>query len=342
MTPENSGESVDEMLTRYLYDCEEVCYALIYCLYKGRKKEAVFWAQELILSKEDSMLDRTIVRAWLLFLGCKRIDWLDAWFNGLDRLLLIQEFSTLIIRGRNSSPYKTFIISSRGFGEKDLEKVQKAVLENDPFSFYWYSGNQYEKSPTALLEFVKEFVDDTSLFDSLEWASKLFPGILLKTLISTAAVQLLCLKSYPESYNFTSTDICLDTKINSGIKANRLYKITDDMLPCIKRETQTEALCKNHLDIMLSGTKFWKEQTVKIVDDSTLESIVDELFPDDTPYEWSLKDRSFSHPVTFKKYKIFIKTEYRSSLLWGFRPALRKAWAKKIDGFLKGCYAPEC
>lgn len=308
---------------------------LIYSLHKGLKKEAVFWAKELILSKEDSMLDRTMIRAWLLFLGPSRIDWLDAWFNGLDRLSLVQEFCC----GKRKSCCKTFVIAGRGIGKEDVDRVHRSVEENDPFSFYWCLGESYEKRPSAVVEFVKGFVDDASLFDSLDWALKLFPGIPMKTLISVAAVQLLCLKSYPEPYNFTS--MYEEPVVISGLKANRLYKITEQMLPCIKRTTQAEVLCKNHMDIMLSGCKFWREKAAGVVDDATLESTVDELFPDDSPDEWSLKDRSVSHPVTFKKYKIFIKTEYRASLLWGFRPALRTEWTGRIDGFLKACYAPE-
>jgi len=299
-------------------------------------KEAVFWARELILSKEDSMLDKTVVRAWLLFLGPLRIDWLDAWFNGLDRLSLIQEFCG----GGRRSCCKTFVIAGRGLGTEDVDRVHQSVQENDPFSFYWCLGQAYEKRPSSVLDFVKGFVDDPSLFDSLDWAIKLFPGIPMKTLISVAAVQLLCLKSYPQPYNFTSN--YEEHVLIRGLKANRLYKITEEMLPsCIKRATQADALNKSHMDIMLSGCKFWREKAAAVVDDATLESTVDELFPDDSPDEWSLKDRSVSHPVTFKKYKLFIKTEYRASLLWGFRPALRTEWAGRIDGFLKTCYAPE-
>ena len=326
------------MLTRYLYDSDEVCYMLIDSLHHGRSKEAVFWAEELLLSKEQDLLDKTVVRAWVLFLGAPCIHWLDAWFSGLDKLTLVSEFSTLIKKGRSCSPLKTFIIAGRGFSSiTDSDRMAQAIQENDPFSFYWWSGS-YEKSPSALFEVVKEYVDDPALFASLDKALKLFP-LSMKNLLVCVAVQLLCLKSYPDPYvlgNLVSSE-----RSQEGMKANRLYSVNLNALPCRHiRLTQYEALCKSHKEIMKdAGSVFWKEVHATVVDDDTLEAAVETYFPDDTPDEWSIEARSVSHPVNFKKYKRFIKPSYRAKLLWNFAPVIRKEW--DVEAAYKACLAPE-
>ena len=326
-----------EMLTRYLYDCDEVCFMLIDSLHHCRSQEAVFWAEELLLSKEDELLDKTVVRAWVLFLGAPCINWLDAWFAGLDKLTLLLEFSSLIKKGRSCSPLKTFIMFGRGFSSvTDVQRMEQAVRENDPFSFYWWSG-PYEKSPSALLNVVKEYVEDPVLFESLDKAFKMFP-LSMKSLLGCVAVQLLCLKSYPEAYVLGAS---AESERSFGMKANRMYSISEKALPCRHvRKTQYDVLCRSHKEIMKDAcTVFWKEIDATVIDDDSLEAAVEEYFPDDTPDEWSIEDRSCSHPVKFTKYKRFIKPSYRAKLLWGFAPVIKKEW--DLDTAFKACLAPE-
>ena len=331
-----------KMLTRYLYDCDEVCYALIDALYKGRAKDAVFWARELVLTKELDTLDRTVVRAWLMFLGAAHINWLDAWFSGRD-LRLIEEFPSLIKKGRASLGLKTFIMVARGFSpEQDLDKVRVALEENDPFTFYRWSV--FEKAPSALFEFVKEHVDDVGLFDSIGRALELFSVLSMKSLLAAAAVQLLCLRSYRDDYvigDASKGEGLLEQY--EGLKKNRLYKIEGSMLPCRhKRLTQWEALCKSHKEIIDgAGSRFWSDVASTITDDDVFESVTEELFPEDCPDEWSIADRAVSHPDKFVKYKKYIRPTYRFKLLWRFVPVLRVEWFSALDTLFKACLAPE-
>jgi hypothetical protein len=330
------------MLTRYLYDCDEVCYALIDALYKRRPKEAVFWARELVLSKELDILDRTVVRAWLMFLGASHINWLDAWFSGRD-LRLIEEFPSLIKKGRTALGLKTFIMVARGFSlEQDLDKVSLALEENDPFSFYRWSA--FEKAPSALFEFVKERVDEPSLFDSIGKALDLFSVLSMKSLLTAAAVQLLCLRSYRDNYVISSESKGLGLlEMYDGLKQNRAYKIVGSMLPCRhKRNTQWEVLCKSHREIIMgAGSRFWSDVAARISDDDVFETVSEELFPEDCPDEWSIADRAVSHPDKFVKYKQHIRPTYRCKLLWGFVPALRVEWFDALNTLFKACLAPE-
>jgi len=330
------------MLTRYLYDCDEVCYALIDALYKHRRTEAVFWARELVLSEELDILDRTVVRAWLMFLGAGHINWLDAWFAGRD-LRLIEEFPSLIKKGRLALGLKTFIMVARGFAlEQDLDKVRAALDANDPFSFYRWAA--FEKAPSALFEFVKGYVDEPALFDSIGKALGLFSVLSMKSLLAAAAVQLLCLRSYRDEYL-----ICEESRGSGllerydGLKKNRVYKIVGSMLPCRhKRLTQWEALCKSHKEIIDgAGSRFWSDVAASINGDDFFEKVTETLFPEDCPDEWSIADRAVSHPDKFVKYKVLIRPSYRFKLLWGFTPVLRVEWFAALDTLFKACLSPE-
>jgi hypothetical protein len=311
-------------------------------LFKGRSKEAVFWARELVLSEELEILDKTVVRAWVLFLGAPHINWLDAWFKSRD-LGLIEEFSGLFKKGRTQICLKTFVMVSRGFSEvQDLDKVSLAVSENDAFRFYWWSA--FEKAPSALFEFVKTYVDDPSLFDSIEKALALFSVVSMKSLLTAVSVQLLCLKSYPDIYVMKEPyDLSEQLPVLTGLKANRVYKILESMLPCRHvRDTQWNALCKSQKEIIDgAGSNFWKNAGTSIVDDESLERVAEELFPEDCPDEWSIADRAISHPDKFTKYKIYIKPSYRCKKLWGFAPVLRKTWSSRMELLFKACLAPE-
>jgi hypothetical protein len=277
-----------------------------------------------------------------MFLGASHINWLDAWFAERD-LRLIEEFPSLIKKGRLSLGLKTFIMVARGFMlEQDLDKVHVALEENDPFTFYRWSA--FEKAPSALFEFVKEHVEDAVLFDSIGRALELFTVLSMKSLLAAAAVQLLCLRSYRDDYVIRG-----DSKGSGllesyeGLKKNRAYKIVGSMLPCRhKRVTQWEALCKSHKEIIEGGgSRFWSDLAATISDDEAFEGLAEELFPEDCPDEWSIADRAISHPDKFVKYKVLIRPTYRFKLLWGFVPALRVEWFSALDTLFKGCLAPE-
>jgi hypothetical protein len=277
-----------------------------------------------------------------MFLGAGYINWLDAWFSTRD-LRLIEEFPALIKKGRTSLGLKTFIMVARGFAlEQDLDKVRVALDTNDPFTFYRWSA--FEKAPTALFEFVKEFVDEPALFDSIGKAFELFSVLSMKSLLAAVAVQLLCLRSYRDDYVI---DPCSKgeelLERHDGLKNNRVYKIVGSMLPCRhKRATQWEVLCKSHKEIITgAGSRFWSDVAASISDDDVFEQVTEELFPEDCPDEWSIADRAVSHPDKFVKYKQYIRPTYRCKLLWGFVPVLRIEWFPALDTLFKACLAPE-
>jgi len=338
------------MLSKNFYECDEVCYALLDSLRYGRSKEAVYWAYELQISHEYELLDKTMIRAWLLFLGAKNIHVLDAWFANEDaeyRLRLIMEFDC---GKRRKVPMmlKTFYIAGRGFSTvADHDKVNAGIESNNPFSVYMWLGPGYEKAPSALLEVIAGFVDSGDLFDGMRKAMAASASLQLKILLGAAAVQLLCLSSYPDSYELRaeSATVCDYIREWDGYttKARRIYPILERFVPHGGgRLTQSVGLNIGWRDILgQRGSAFWKAQLSRITDDVSQERVLAELFPDDIPDEWGLGAKCVSHPVKSDKYFITMKNSYRMKLIWGHAPVLRRSWDVRLKGLLKACFAPD-
>jgi hypothetical protein len=328
------------MLTRHFYELEEVAYALIDCLRKRRSEEAVFWAREMLLSEEEEMLTITVVQAWIMFMGPPGVDWLDAWFSSgsSNKLTLIQSFCQ---RSTASRGWLTFWIAARGFSPVPSdERVSSALTDNDPICLYWWLGQQYEKKPSTVLATLSTFVDSPEIFDSIKKAFTLKVGLHMKVLLSVCAVQILCLKSYPESCS------CSDSSLtwSVGLRASRLFTIRDEQLPRgYKRVTQTEGLCMSPMELFKRGCTFWQHRFAEAsTSDEMLDSIVNEYFPNDIPDEWSVADRSKSHPVSTDVYKVMMSPEYIIKLVWSprFGPVIRKAWRPQILQLFKACRVP--
>ena len=192
------------MLTRHFYELDEVGYALLYCLRHKRCEEAVFWAQELLLSQEEEMLNKIMVQAWITLLGFRRIDWLDAWVNSVEKLVLVYEFCK---KDYASSSYLTFWIAARGLSPvASEERVSLALSENDPICLYWWLGSEYDKKPSLLLNTIIGYVDSAEIFASLQKVMKWKLSLQLRTLLAVCAVQVLCLETQPAPLVCTTHD----------------------------------------------------------------------------------------------------------------------------------------
>jgi hypothetical protein len=350
------------MLTRHFYELEEVCFALQDCLRYNKSEEAVFWARELVLSYEDDALTKTMIQAWIMYMGAEKIDWLDAWFQlnleddkgGCQRLVLVAEFCDRSPCDRSVvkplSLVKTFWIACRGLSPvANEERVAQALAENDPICLYWWLGPTYEKKPTALMTAVANFVDSPELFDSLNRAMACKLSVQLRMLLSVCAVQLLCLDSYPDALVVTKGPFVAELLGRDdwfvGGRKSRLFQIKAMQLPRgYKRVLQADALCESAVKVMEMGCKFWQNVGALIQDDDTLESVVSEYFPDDIPDEWSVQDRAQSHPVALDVYKVQMKPDYRVKVVWGLKkhvPIFLKSWYPAIKLLFKACGVPD-
>lgn len=330
------------MLTRHFYELEEVPYALRHALRFGKVREAVFWAHELILSQEFEVLHKTMITSWLMFLGPSYIHWFDAWLSvgsdigGCERLVLVAEFAKWRdgVMGRVLEPCSTFIIAGRGLAEaQDMDKVSDGVGANDAFAVYRYLA----LGPALLISTLCEMVDSPEIFDSLKKAIGSGKGP-LKLLLSVAAVQVLCLVSHPDVLTPTMGPFVaglLETwEPLIGRHVGRCFSIDDNCLP--RRYKRAVTLVGQPLSIVETGSLFWRELAVLLNDVGGKAALVAEYFPDGNPDTWP--DRT---TVSEKAVLGLIKTDMRMNLIWNFRPALRKEWAKKIDLLLKACDAPD-
>ena len=66
-------------LTRHLYRFEEVRSAFLFCIKARRLQEAVFWLTELEESCYGGEARRLLFVAWFLFVGVRRVSWLQSW-----------------------------------------------------------------------------------------------------------------------------------------------------------------------------------------------------------------------------------------------------------------------
>jgi len=346
----NNAETCDKMLTRHFYELDEVCYGLLNCLRFQKKEEAVFWGRELILSCEYEELTKTMVQGWITYLGVLRIDWLDAWFQTTvsdnDKLSLIAEFCA-IDRGtkkKMSVCALTFWIAGRGLcPDASEERITQALQENDPISLYWFLGLDYDKKPTSVLELVKTYVDEPSIFDSLCLAISMKQSIHMRVLLSVCAVQLLCMESYPEKLYITDASRLLVSELlgkwTIGRRSSRLYSIV--ALPLGYKRVLASTLCCSALQLIDKGTTFWQTVKAQVVDDDSLESMFETYFPDDCPDEWSLIDRAKSHPNKLDVYKIQIHPEFRMKKVFSSVCVIRQPWFSALNLLFKACRVPD-
>jgi hypothetical protein len=84
------------MITRHFYKEDEVFAALLYCVTRGRAREAVFWAQELIDSNLADECVRQLIHSWILLKGIGCLSWLSSLVEQLKKDSLDEEAIILL------------------------------------------------------------------------------------------------------------------------------------------------------------------------------------------------------------------------------------------------------
>jgi hypothetical protein len=64
------------MLTRHLYEADEVAAALLWSIRRGKLDEVAFWSLELIDSEMIDDLYKTLYMAWLWLFGCAQLEYI--------------------------------------------------------------------------------------------------------------------------------------------------------------------------------------------------------------------------------------------------------------------------
>jgi len=330
------------MLTRHFYQLSEVASALHNSLREGLGRESVFWARELLLSEEEDLLHLTVLQAWACWLGAPAVSWLDGWLNvgpdvgGCKRMTLVAEFTVLRLNTpRQVSSLQAFVMVARGFADDaDPERVTAALESNDFFALYRYLGPEYAKSPSSLIEAVAGFVATPELFDGFRNAIKTLRGeIQLKHLMGAFAVQTLCLPEWPAELAMTQQTAVAtwlaEWEPQLGRREGRIYPIGVYCLP--RNHKRGSLVYGSAADLMKEGCRFWQ---------SMLE--LDFSLPDGLPSSWSIEDQSVSHgPMAASGKRTIIKPAERMFTVWGFYPALRKAWNVSLKKLFDGVGLPD-
>ena len=354
------------MLTRHFYELSEVALALHDALRRGAGAEAVWWARELLLSEEDELLNLTVLQAWTVWLGAAAVSWLDAWtaacpaacpaadLGGCRRMTLVAEFAALRLgagSGRRR-PAQAFIMVARGFSDvADPERVATALETNDNFALYRYLGPEYAKSPTGLIEALSGYVETPELFDGFRGAIKTLKGqIQLKHLMAAAATQALCLPEWPAVLVLSPARLAeVATWLNEwephiGLRSGRIYKVDAGALP--RKHKRGSLAYGSATALMKAGCRFWQsmldlgDAPDGVAPDGLLP---DGLLPDGMPETWTAEEQSLSHPVAAADavaaeavVRTIIKPDVRMRAIWGFTPALRKAWHAPLKKLFDG------
>lgn len=344
------------MLTRHFYELSEVALALHDSLRRGAGAEAVWWARELLLSEEDELLNLTAIQAWTVWLGAAAVSWLDAWtaltaacptaapdLGGCRRMALIAEFAALRAAARVPQRRKTvqpFVMVARGFSDvADPERAGVALETNDNFALYRYLGPEYAKSPAGLIEALSGYVETPELFDGFRGAIKTLKGeIQLKHLVAATAAQTLCLPEWPAELVLSQERLAEvatwlgEWEPHIGLRSGRIYTVPS---PLPQRHKRGSLVYGSAAALMKMGCRFWQSMLELCMSDN---KEPESILPDGIPETWSTEDQSLSHPIAevAAATRTIIKPDARIRTIWGFTPALRKAWHAPLKKLFDG------
>jgi hypothetical protein len=327
-------------LTRNLYRLDEVRAAAMFCLIKGRAKEACFWLAELIVS--DLMLEAIycMFYVWLIGIGPLRLEWYRRAWEVFRREEIepesILQFGIALAASISSRPRDKggeerdwsqtrdttavllLVAGAAGkLGDKGVEAGWKGVsnLEQKGLMsrLHGLAGADARLHQTlAALEASSEVVGEG-------YAER------LRKLTNCVAYLATCVPKEYRNTEETWRPVILheleeDVKgwltVTAVRRKRRVYEVP---YTCLYGMTARGELAQNETNIeeiryglegLLRKSTYWSELVPAADDDDGREAFYDREFPDDIPDEWSLVDQQKSHgmgarmgagPISFLK-----------------------------------------
>jgi hypothetical protein len=314
------------MLTRHLYESDEVVGALRYSILQGRAVEMAFWIQELTDSNMSHTAFRTLVGTWLIYIGVNRPGWISravASWRGEDvtgqelgvNLIFCpdRDITPFALLALQSEPVDRVTVDETADGVNDIAQYfHTAIRQRRVRSAWWAAMEMGQGRAWDLLE----ECHDGRHRDSI----KLLRGLANDELIWLAgAVTFISLlhdvRNDAEGTWYTVSDD-LDRQIGrwddlKGRRARREYAIPlSSICGCgprweiRKSETTLRRLYAFEASVCADRGGFWWDtmrdagfntETGEWVSDDAKESFYATYFPDDIPDEWSLADQKKSH-----------------------------------------------
>jgi hypothetical protein len=302
-------------LTRNLYREDEVLAALQYCILRGRLKEAIFWAHELMISNMTGELLQSIFSLWMNFFGSAHLAWYG-WFHeataDLENVneeaiyLLVMSLGRAAANKRYDSTVFSLLVC--GVARTPTDRIGFAVLPEKlrrlegiekAFATAVKQGKlelAWSMWPSTAWEILEELAKEHAIVRSLSqesnrplwktewtWATKALALVIVGSLVRPVYIE--------SETMLAELQGCWTEWDSLKMRAARWATIPYDCLHMFtQRVTDTEKELMGGLETAMQGSQFW--DSVIGID---REEFFDTYFTSDIPDEWSSADRHKSH-----------------------------------------------
>ena len=349
------------MLTRNLYDLEEVKATLTYSLLIGKLRESIFWAQEILASECGWELGGVLIRFWIEYccpndffipLKIRRLD-----FDGdmdkdiiaiIMRLVACKKSNRvmeIIVEGFASQPWPNFRVNPNK--EELLEATDKAnVCGLDPLNCYkitqalakgrasraWHIA---DRSPVdgvrkllRLITCAREKLVIDCLVDLSETEG------FRRLSLAACCIILADVDSFRTDVEYGDIPGLMMSATSwikkQGKRQGRIYDIEKKALYGLKQKADIRHLYDIYPHLV-TATPFWQRIIAgyDITCDDAKEKFYDTWFPNDIPDEWSLEDQQKSHRAA----SFALETDplaFASTYYWNLRKSRNVGRYKKI------------
>jgi hypothetical protein len=303
-------------LTRNLYREDEVLTALQYCILKGRLKEAIFWAHELVISNMTGELLQRMLWLWMNFFGSAHLAWYG-WFHeataDLENVneeaiyLLVMSLGRAAANKRYDSTVFSLLVCGLARSPTDrigfavlpeslrrLEGVEKAfatAIKQGKLELAWSlwpsTGwqilEELGKEWTPLVRSLSRESERPLWKTEWVWATKALALVIVGSLVRPVCIE--------REKMLAELQGCWTEWDSLKMRAARWATIPYECLHMFThRVADTEKELMGGLEAALPGSQFWDE-----VSELHREEFFDTYFTSDIPDEWSSADRQKSH-----------------------------------------------
>ena len=304
-------------LTRNLYREDEVLSALQFCILKGRMKESIFWAHELVSSNMTCELLQRLFWIWMNFFGSSHLSWYS-WFHDttadLENVneeaiyLLVASLGKATVNKRHDSTVFALLLSGLarvptdriGFAIlpvnlRELQGVKKAfatAVKQGKLELAWslWPSNAWQvlgelsEVYSPIIQALS--VEHTKPLWKTEWT---WPIKALALVIAGSLSRPVSLES--EMMPVELVNCWNEWGLGHKMREARWATIPYESLHWFTgRTASTEIELTRDLEKALPGSNFWDD--LLSID---REEFFDTYFTSDIPDEWSSADRQKSH-----------------------------------------------
>lgn len=313
-------------LTRNLYREDEVLVAVQWCIMRGRLKESMFWAQELIDSELTLELLQTLFYVWINFAGTSHFYWLTWFKEAIGELETISEADiqylvfSLAKAMVNKPDSSVFALLGIGFDPTEIKKPIEVVVlppslkslkgSDKTFAIALKLGKPAlalaswpSTNPALCWSILQTLNPVNAMISLLETDLEAIWKPEWKWFVNALAILSCCGTSSslekPRSDLPVELQPFCDELKELTQRSRRLYSVPPDCLYWftergsnrVNKTIESEIMLD--LEDSLQGSSFWEPRLTELADDR--ERFYDTYFESDIPDEWSSSDRQKSH-----------------------------------------------